>query len=265
MPQYAALQREPSHESGKAQVASIFLFRQRRTHRRKFSDSRSFSRQRTLLARLLPRYDESLSCGHRGPSHHRIRQRPVPDSRKNHSLHAQHRSRCNLPRPNARIPTDPKSLARTSHHPSLKFPAPLGFQPHSRFVIPRAANRLFSCGAFGRAGLGRQGSLCVFGCVASLEFCESCWPLSSTGRAIYISAGGAQEYGVRCASHESSAVGAALYADGSDYTPITILGAPSLRFLVHARVGLGFSFSWGHTCCSLSVPVASLWSLGGRS
>ena len=32
------------------------------------------------------------------------------------------------------------------------------------------------------------------------------------------------------ATHEWSAVGAALYADGPDYTPITILGAPSLRF-----------------------------------
>ena len=134
MPQYTALQTEPVMRSGKAQVASIFLFRQFRTHRRKFSDSRSFSRQRTLLARLLPRYDESLSRGRRGPSHHRIRQRPVPDSRKDHPLHAQHRRRRNLPRRNARIPTDPKSLARTRRHPSLKIPAPLGFPTYVFFL-----------------------------------------------------------------------------------------------------------------------------------
>jgi hypothetical protein len=50
-----------------------------------------------LLARLLSRYDESLSHGHRRPPHHRIRQRPVPDPRKD-PLHAQHRHRRNFPR-----------------------------------------------------------------------------------------------------------------------------------------------------------------------
>jgi hypothetical protein len=53
---------------------------------------------------------------------------------KDHSLHAQHRRRCNLPRRNDRIPTDPKSLARTSRRPSLKIPAPLGFPTYVFFL-----------------------------------------------------------------------------------------------------------------------------------
>jgi PilZ domain len=53
---------------------------------------------------------------------------------KDHSLHAQHRRRRNLPRRNARIPTDPKSLARTSRRPSLKIPAPLGFPTYAFFL-----------------------------------------------------------------------------------------------------------------------------------
>src|SRR5260370_333355 len=57
-------------------------------------------------------------------------------------------------------------------------------QPHSQFVIPSAANRLVLRATFLARRSRREGSLFLFGCVPSFEFCEACWLLASTGRAI---------------------------------------------------------------------------------